>query len=107
LRPNTNPGGYLATSPSVLLSLDTLLTAGARPDLISAVRVRVGGLTEFDDVSRERVRLVAEDIAAATGLDVDIMYGSSPSAQTVALPAGVLGRPALTLDELWSRKGSR
>ena len=40
----------------------------------------------------ERVRLVAEEIAARTGLDVDITYGSSPAPQTVTWsPAGISG----------------
>jgi hypothetical protein len=42
---------------------------------------------------------------AATGLDVDITMGSSPSAVTVALPAGTYGRPGLTLTESWINKG--
>ncbi|GHJ44363.1 hypothetical protein Cs7R123_17050 [Catellatospora sp. TT07R-123] len=105
LRPDTNPGGYLATSPSVLVALDTILPGRTAPAPISAIRVRVAGLHGFDAVSREKVRQTAEDIAAATGLDVDIVYGSSLAPQTVALPPGSYGRPALTLAEPWSRKG--
>ena len=92
LLPNTNPAGYLTTSPSVLMSLSTLPTAPSTP-LVSAVRVRVAGITGFDEVAMERVRVVAEDIAAATGLDVDIMLGSSGTPQQVVLPAGDFGRP--------------
>ncbi len=43
--------------------------------------------------ARERVRTVASAIQAATGPDVDITVGSSPSAQTIALPAGKFGDP--------------
>lgn len=104
LLPSSNPAGYLTTSPSVLLSLSTL-PEEAPTSLISAVRVRVSGITGFDEVAMERVRVVAEDIAAATGLDVDIMLGSSGTPQRVVLPAGDFGRPELNLSELWSRKG--
>jgi putative ABC transport system permease protein len=109
LQPNSNPAGYLATPPLLLTnlrSIDHIVTSWAqRRAPISAVRVRVAGLTGFDPVSRERVRVVAERIAAATGLDTDITIGSSPSPQTVVLPAGRYGRPELTLSEGWSRKG--
>lgn len=104
LLPSSNPAGYLTTSPSVLIPLSTLPTAADR-SLVSAVRVRVAGITGFDEVAMERVRVVAEDIAAATGLDVDIMLGSSGEPQQVVLPAGDFGRPELRLSELWSRKG--
>jgi hypothetical protein len=105
LLPNGNPGNYLAPSPSLLATIDSLRQLGAPPDLISAVRVRVAGITGFDAASRERVRLVAQDIATATGLDVDIMIGASPTPQAIELPAGRYGRPDLRLDERWTRMG--
>ena len=43
---------------------------------ISSVRVQVAGITGMDPVSQDRVRLVAEQINAATGLDVDITIGA-------------------------------
>src|SRR5262249_30900081 len=69
------------------------------------VRVRVSNVEHFDAMTREHIRKVAEDIALATGLDVDITVGSSPSPQTIQLPAGKFGRPELRLSEGWSRKG--
>lgn len=109
LRPNSNPAGYLATPPLVLTGLSTVdklpMSDAQRAAPVSAIRVRVAGVTGFDPASRELVRLVAGDIAAATGLDVDITVGSSPEPQTVVLPAGKGGRPELRLFEGWSRKG--
>ncbi|WP_426507522.1 FtsX-like permease family protein [Dactylosporangium sp. McL0621] len=112
LRPNGNPAGYLATPPALLTSLalldqlyETLGLSTARKAPVSAVRVRVAGVHGFDAAARERVRVVAERIAAATGLDVDITYGSSPQPQAVDISAGKFGRPALRLSELWTRKG--
>jgi putative ABC transport system permease protein len=109
LLPTSNPAGYLAMPPLVLVplaALPALLPPGAQLNApVSAVRVRVAGVTGFDELSRERVRRVAEDIAAATGLEVDITLGSSPAPQRVALAAGKFGRPALTVTEGWSRKG--
>ncbi|MGE7317789.1 transcription termination factor Rho [Staphylococcus capitis] len=59
----------------------------------------------YSERSAERVRLIAERIAQATGLDVDITLGSSPAPQTVELPAGAFGRPDLRLTENWSALG--
>lgn len=108
LLPNSNPGGYLTTPPLILTnfaSLGHIRAVSYETDPISAVRVRVAGVTGVDDRSRELVRVTAERIAAATGLDVDITMGSSPAPQTVTLPAGEGGRPELTLSEAWSKKG--
>lgn len=108
LLPNSNPAGYLNAPPLILTNLASLpaITPMTRtPDPISAVRVRVAGVTGVDEHSQELVRSTAEKITAATGLDVDITIGSSPAPQTVELPAGSGGRPVLTLTEGWSRKG--
>ena len=75
------------------------------PNPISAIRVRVAGIDRFDSLSLERVRTVAEAIESRTGLQVDITFGSSQSAQTIVLPAGTHGRPQLRLTERWSVKG--
>ncbi|WP_066941084.1 FtsX-like permease family protein [Microtetraspora fusca] len=108
LLPNDNVGGYLQMPPLLLTNLEGLgrinsVTGGTAP--LSVVRVRVAGVTGPDAVSRERISQVARDIVAATGLDVDITIGSSPSPMTVDLPAGSYGRPALTLEEGWVNKG--
>ncbi|MET9677785.1 ABC transporter permease [Streptomyces sp. NPDC006482] len=110
LMPNSNPGGYLATPPQLLTTLDALSrildpTSDLVAAPISAIRVRVDGVTGTDARSRERVRLVAERIGQDTGLDVDLTMGSSPAPRTVHLPPGDYGRPALALSEGWSSKG--
>jgi putative ABC transport system permease protein len=105
LPPGNNPAGYVAAPPSMLMSLDAARCLLDRPNPISAVRVRVAGVSGIDAVSRERVRLVAETVANRTGLDVDVTLGSSPQWQRVQLPAGGLGRPELLLNEGWSKQG--
>jgi len=65
----------------------------------------VKGVTGPDELSLERIKVVAQRIHDATGLDVDITAGSSPHPLTVDLPAGKFGRPALRVREGWSKKG--
>jgi len=105
LLPDENPAGYLATPPMMLTDLASLPALLRNKDPLSAVRVRVGGIDGYDKAAAERVRQTAEAIALRTGLDVDITFGSSPTPQTVVLPAGKFGRPELRLTEMWSRKG--
>jgi ABC-type antimicrobial peptide transport system permease subunit len=113
LLPDSNIAGYLLPAPTMLTSLEAASVftdssvfddvSDAAP--ISAVKVRVAGVHGTDAVSRERVRLVAEAVAASTGLDVDVTVGSSPSIRRIVLPAGSAGRPELHLSERWQRKG--
>lgn len=119
LLPNGNLTGYLQQPPMILTTIQSLSTfndpnsypqlagidaAAASKRPISVVRIRVAGVTGTDDASRERVRLVAEQIARQTGLSIDVTVGSSPIRQQVVLPAGDFGRPELTLSEGWVKK---
>jgi hypothetical protein len=114
LLPNQNVGGYvsqpvdLVTSLSALPALENAGYYGTHVpvnDPISVVRVRVAGVTGPDPVSLERIREVAQQIELRTGLDVDIVAGSSPTPTTIDLPAGKFGQPPLTLSENWVKKG--
>jgi putative ABC transport system permease protein len=114
LLPSQNIGGYLAQPPLMLTTLagaqlmdDPHSFDGASPKApISVIRVRVAGGTGPDPVSRERIRRVAQAIVDATGLSVDITAGSSPHPLLVSLPPGKFGRPALTVQEGWTKKGA-
>jgi len=111
LAPSPNIAGLVQPPPLMITTLAALpqLTQGWEPSTaaapISAVRVRVAGVTGVDPLSRERVRLAAQQISQATGLDVDVTVGSSATAKTVLLPAGLLGRPELQLSQWWVKKG--
>lgn len=130
--PNQNLGGYVQPPPLFLTTMRGLrtfldpkgwssdvadpgaLTRGEVPSAIpaaqrrapiAAIRVRVKGVTGPDPVSIARVRLVAEQIHAKTGLAVDVTAGSSPHPVQVLLPKGKFGQPPLLLREGWSKKG--
>jgi putative ABC transport system permease protein len=114
LLPNQNLGGYvsqpvdLVTTLSALPALQNQGYYGTNlplRDPISVVRVRVAGVTGPNPVSLERIREAAQQIEVRTGLDVDIVAGSSPSPTTIDLPAGKFGQPPLTLSEDWVKKG--
>lgn len=113
LGPSWNVGGYVATPPALLTTLEAARgmvstrfftgTSFAAP--ISVIRVRVEGVTGPDDESLARIERVATLISQDTGLTVDVTAGSSPEPQTVVLPAGKFGRPELVVEEGWAKKG--
>jgi hypothetical protein len=115
LLPDENVGGYISQPPLLLTTLAGLKpfynprfysnVRGHRRAPISVIQVRVKGVTGPDELSLERVRLVAQRIHDETGLAVDITTGSSPHPLLVDLPAGKFGRPQLLLREGWSKKG--
>jgi putative ABC transport system permease protein len=113
LLPSQNLGGLvsqpvnLITTLSALQALENSRAYAGVPaaDPISVIRVRVAGVTGPDALSRERINAVAQQIEQRTGLDVDIVAGSSPSPVTIDLPAGKFGQPPLTLSEDWVKKG--
>jgi len=127
LRPTLNLGDYIAQPPLMLTNLRSAMRflgrwrpardcvfKRDRPFIfqnttykapISAIRVRVQGVTGPDALSLERIKVVAQKIHDETGLDVDITAGSSPHPLLVELPAGKFGRPELLLREGWSKKG--
>ena len=97
----------LITTLSALPALENtrFFTGVHAADPISVIQVRVAGVAGPGALSRERVNAVAQQIAQRTGLDVDIVDGSSPSPVTVDMPAGKFGPPPLTLSENWVKKG--
>jgi putative ABC transport system permease protein len=114
LAPSLNLGGYvnqpvqLITTLTALPALqDSSVFSGNlhATDPISVIRVRVAGITGPNALSRERINAVAQQIVTSTGLDADIVAGSSPDPVTVNLPLGRYGQPALSVSEGWVKKG--
>jgi putative ABC transport system permease protein len=113
LLPSQNIGGLVSQPVNLVTTLAALpaletghnYTGVAAADPISVIRVRVAGVTGPGALSRERVNAVAQQIAQRTGLDVDVVAGSSPSPVTIDVPAGTYGQPPLTLSENWVKEG--
>lgn len=112
LKPDNNPLGYLQQAPTLLTSLDALpelLSARAfqlpaNVDApISAIRVKVTGGQDGTKQAAARVKLVAQRIHDATGLEVQVTKGSSPKPVTVTLPATVKGDKDITITEQWTK----
>lgn len=113
LSPDANIAGYLQAPPLLLTTIRSLpaltnpqwYTDTNRAAPISVIRVRVGDLHGSVRQQLARIGQVALAIKRATGLQVDVTAGASPTSVTVDLPVGRFGRPPLALSEPWVKKG--
>jgi putative ABC transport system permease protein len=113
LLPSQNLGGLVSQPVNLVTTLSALpalensqpYTDVKAADPISVIRVKVAGVTGAGALSRERINAVAQQIAQRTGLDVDVVAGSSPSPVTIDVPAGKFGQPPLTLSQDWVKEG--
>ena len=105
LRPTLNRQGYLTTPPTALTTLEAARLLNNRDDYISAIRVRVGGVGALDAEAQAKIQRVAEQIVAQTGLEVDIMAGTSPKPVYVYLPGYEDIPPLGWVEEQWIQKG--
>jgi putative ABC transport system permease protein len=92
-----NPAGINPLPPLGLTNLEAVeALRGER--FIDAVRVRVGGISEYTPEAVGRLEKVVQQIVAATGLDVRVIAGSSPVDLHVSLPGvGILSERWTTL----------
>jgi len=72
---------------------------------IGSIRVRVSGLRGTVRQKLNKIGVIGEEIAKATGLQVIVTAGASPYPVTIGLPAGKFGRPPLQLTEAWTQTG--
>jgi putative ABC transport system permease protein len=115
LAPDGNPAGYPSPGATLVMPLQdisafTATGAYTRTDArapIGSIRVRVAGATGDSALSQARVRMVAQEIVRATGLNVDVTLAASAATRTIDLAAGRDGRPALQLSEIWYRSDTR
>jgi putative ABC transport system permease protein len=112
LLPSQNLGGLVSQPVNLVTTLSALPAlensqayTGVNAAPISTVRVKVEGVTGPGALSRERINAVAQQIEQRTGLDVDVVAGSSPSPVTIDVPAGKFGQPPLTLSQNWVKEG--
>ena len=113
LLPSQNLGGLVSQPVNLITTLSALpALENSQPytdvnaaDPISVIRVKVAGVTGAGALSRERIDAVAQQIEQRTGLDVDVVAGSSPSPVTIEVPAGKFGQPPLTLSQDWVKEG--
>jgi hypothetical protein len=107
LTPDGDPADYAGSAAALVVPLADIGAftrgySGAASDApIGAVRVRVAGAAGDTAASEDKIRTVAQEIVRATGLRVQPVLGTTVTTRAVALPAGLHGRPALLVNEVW------
>ena len=98
LIPTLDPSGYIQNPPLILTTLDAARAMRGEA-AISAIRVRVAGIDRLSPEAQEKIEAVAGQIIDLTGLDIDVVVGSSPRRVLVYVPG--VGY----VEELWIQKG--
>lgn len=98
LRPTLNPAGYIQSPPMILTTLDAARALRGE-NVISAIRLRVANIDRLTPQGQRKIEAIAIEIQRRTGLDVDIMVGSSPTRVLVHVPG--IGY----VEEQWIQKG--
>jgi len=110
LGPDRSVGGYIASPPLILTNLagadwlmDSTRFIGQNSQApISSIRIRVRSLPQKLELAQRRLEQVALAIREKTGLNVDLVRGSSPQSVSLKLP---LGGTDYGTAELWTKKG--
>lgn len=114
LTPSRSLTGYVTPPPLLLTTLEgaTWLSDDRRYEgqpgdaFISAVRLRIRDVGPASAGAYSRLLDIASRLSDQTQLRVDVVKGGSPTPVQVELPAGHFGRPAMSVVEGWSLKGS-
>ncbi|MBU0704239.1 MAG: FtsX-like permease family protein, partial [Chloroflexi bacterium] len=104
IHPTLNPEGYIQRPPLLLTTLEAAKLFNP-VDPISAVRVRVGGIDRYSPEAQARIEAIAAEIVACTGLQVDVVIGSSPRPVLVHIPGYEDVPPLGYVEEQWIQKG--
>jgi len=88
MQPTLDPRGYVLSPPLLLTTLEAarLITNDDCASCISAIRVRVSDIERLTPATQRKIETIASEITRLTGLDVDIMVGSSPTRVLVHIP---------------------
>ncbi|MEZ7171175.1 FtsX-like permease family protein [Sporosarcina sp. OR05] len=105
LKPEVSPDNFLANPPGMLTTIEAAeMIRGDQP--ISAIRVKVAGVSELTEDSQETLDLIAREIEEKTGLLTDITLGSSPQPALTNIPS-INGKPEYGwLQQMWVKLGS-
>ncbi|HAM82012.1 FtsX-like permease family protein [Ornithinibacillus bavariensis] len=105
LKPTGDPYSFLTDPPGMLTTIEAAeMLLGDEP--ISAIRIKVAGVTDMSDESQTLLEQIAAEIENRTGLITDITLGSSPQLALTYVP-GLNGEKDLGwIQQPWVNIGS-
>lgn len=106
LKPDNNPLGLLTSPPTMLTTIEA--AANILTDKpISVIRIKAAGISEVSEDSQKKLEQIASEIREQTGLEADIVFGSSPQPVLIHVPAGG-SQPGLGwVEQQWIKLGTK
>ncbi|MDI6618463.1 MAG: ATP-binding cassette domain-containing protein [Clostridiales bacterium] len=103
--PTIYPGSFVPSAPHAYTTLEAAsLLKGNKP--IDAIRVKVSGISKYDENAVRRIKRAAKDINERTGLHVDIVAGSSTRNILVTIPGYKEAKGIGKVLERWTTLGT-
>ncbi|RST56935.1 ABC transporter permease [Siminovitchia terrae] len=101
----SNPFGYIMQPPVMLTTINGAKEImGDKP--ISAIRIKVEGVSQLSQDSQKKLEEVAEKIETLTGLKADITLGSSPQPVLIHIPETNKESKLGWIEQPWIKKGT-
>lgn len=105
ISPSDSPYGFLTKPPGMLTTIKAAAKIlGKKP--ISAIRIKVAGVTNLDEKSQKKLEKIASEIRNQTGLDAEITLGSSPQPALTHIPAKGNQSALGWIQQPWVKLGS-
>lgn len=106
LKPVNNPLGLLTSPPTMLTTIDAAANI-LKDKPISVIRIKAAGISEVSEESQRKLEQIASQIREQTGLEADIVFGSSPQPVLIHVPASG-SQPALGwVEQQWIKLGTK
>lgn len=105
ISPSDTPFGFLTKPPGMLTTIKAAAKIlGKKP--ISAIRIKVAGVTNLSKESQKKLEKIASEIRNQTGLDAEITLGSSPQPALTHIPAKGNQSALGWIQQPWVKLGS-
>jgi len=102
--PGLSPLGFMQGPPTVLTTLEASRAVFGEGS-VSAVRIRVADSGPLTPDASARIEDVAAEIRARTGLEVQVVVGSSPTDVLVRIPGADAETAGGYVEETWLERG--
>ncbi|SDX80226.1 FtsX-like permease family protein [Paenibacillus sp. CF384] len=105
IKPVNNPLGFLTSPPTMLTTLEAAsMLSGDKP--ISVIRIKAAGINEVSDANQAKLEQIAAAIEQQTGLQTDIMMGSSPQPVLIQVPESGTQSAIGWMEQMWIKLGA-
>ena len=106
LKPVNNPLGLLTSPPAMLTTIEAAANI-LKDKPISVIRIKASDISEVSEESQQKLEQIASEIRKQTGLEADIVFGSSPQPVLIHVPSSELQSSMGWLEQQWIKLGTK